>query len=51
VVLLGYAAGASYAQVEKVVGRDAAAVVAVLVAVAVVVWRVRRHRAEVRDSS
>jgi membrane-associated protein len=43
VVLLGYAAGASYARVEKVVGRDAAFVVLAVVVIALVVWRVRRH--------
>jgi membrane-associated protein len=46
VVLLGYAAGASYAQVEKSFGRDAALVVLGVVAIAVIVWRVRRHRAD-----
>ena len=45
VVLLGYAAGASYAQVAKTFGRDAAVVAVVVVVIAVVVWRVRRHRA------
>jgi membrane-associated protein len=48
VVLLGYAAGASYAQVEKTFGRDAAVVVLAVLGVAVVAWRVRRHRAERR---
>ena len=48
VVLLGYAAGASYARVEKTFGRDAAVVVLAIVLVAIVVWRVRRHRAERR---
>jgi membrane protein DedA with SNARE-associated domain len=48
VVLLGYAAGASYARVEKTFGRDAAVVVLAVVIVAVVVWRIRRHRAERR---
>ena len=43
VVLLGYAAGASYAQVEKFVGRDAALAVLVVVVIALVVWRVRRR--------
>jgi membrane-associated protein len=46
VVLLGYAAGASYARVEKVLGPGAAFAVLVVVIVAVVVWRIRRHRAE-----
>ena len=45
VVLLGYAAGASYAQVEKVFGRDAAFVVLALALISVVFWRVRKHRA------
>jgi membrane-associated protein len=48
VVLLGYAAGASYARVAKAFGRDAAVVLLVLVLVAVIVWRVRRHRAQRR---
>jgi membrane protein DedA with SNARE-associated domain len=51
VVLLGYAAGASYATVEKTFGPVAAAVVLVIVIVAVVVWRVRKHRAEKADVS
>jgi membrane protein DedA with SNARE-associated domain len=48
VVLLGYAAGASYAQVEKTFGRDAAFVVLAVLIVAVVIWRVRKHRADNR---
>lgn len=46
VVLVGYFAGESYAQVEAAVGRDGAYVVLGLVLVALVVWRIRRHRAE-----
>lgn len=45
VTLLGYAAGASYAQVEKTFGRTAAFVVAGIAVVAVVAWRVRTHLA------
>jgi membrane-associated protein len=45
VVLLGYAAGASYARVEKTFGRDAAVVVLAIVIVAVVIWRIRKRRA------
>ena len=45
VVLLGYAAGASYARVEQVVGRDAALVVLAIVVVGLVVWQVIRRRA------
>jgi membrane-associated protein len=46
VVLLGYLAGNSYARVEKTFGRAAALVVLGIVVIAIVVWRVRRHRAE-----
>jgi membrane-associated protein len=45
-VLLGYLAGNSYAAVEKTVGRGAALAVLTVVLVAVLVWRIRRHRAE-----
>ncbi|HEY3561226.1 MAG TPA: DedA family protein [Kribbella sp.] len=45
-VLVGYLAGNSYARVEKTFGRVAALVVLAVVVVAIVVWRVRRHRAE-----
>jgi membrane protein DedA with SNARE-associated domain len=48
VVLLGYAAGASYAKIEKTFGRDAAFVVLALLIVAVVVWRLRKHQADRR---
>ena len=46
VVLLGYFAGNSYQQVEGVLGKASAVVIAVVVVAALVVWRVRRHRAE-----
>jgi membrane protein DedA with SNARE-associated domain len=48
VVLLGYAAGASYAQVEKTFGRDAAFIALAVVIVAVVIWRIRAHRTSQR---
>jgi membrane protein DedA with SNARE-associated domain len=44
VVLVGYAAGASYAQVEQSLGRGAAISAVAVVVIGVVVWRVRRHR-------
>jgi membrane protein DedA with SNARE-associated domain len=44
VVLVGYAAGASYAQVEQSLGRGAAIAAVAVVVIGVVVWRVRRHR-------
>jgi membrane-associated protein len=51
VTLLGYAAGASYAKVEKTFGRTAAIIVAGIAVVAIVVWQVRKHLAERRSSS
>jgi membrane-associated protein len=42
-VLLGYAAGASYARAAQTFGQDAALVVLVVGIVAVVAWRIRRH--------
>ncbi|GAA1896660.1 DedA family protein [Lapillicoccus jejuensis] len=44
VVGIGYAAGASYKQVEGTFGKGAAAVVVLVVVLAVVVWKVREHR-------
>jgi membrane-associated protein len=46
VVLAGYLAGASYARVETWLGRGAAIAVVAVVLIGVVVWRVRRRRAE-----
>ena len=44
VVLIGYAAGASYARVQKTVGRDAAFIAVGILVVAVIIWRVRKRR-------
>ncbi|MFK4297918.1 membrane-associated protein [Arthrobacter sp. GAS37] len=44
-VTLGFVAGNSYEEVARVVGRGAAAVVAVIVVAILVVWQVRKHRA------
>jgi membrane protein DedA with SNARE-associated domain len=46
VVLIGYAAGASYRKVQQTLGPAAALVAVAVLAVAVIAWRVRRHRAE-----
>lgn len=51
VVTIGYVAGQSYAKVEAYVGKGAAIVVAVLVVAALVVWQVKRHRAEREHTS
>lgn len=48
VVLLGYGAGASYTSLEGRFGATAAGVVAGIVVLGFIVWRVRRHRAERR---
>jgi membrane-associated protein len=45
VVLVGYLAAHSYAQVERTIGRDAALVALVVVLALVAVWQVRRRRA------
>ncbi|NUP40220.1 MAG: DedA family protein, partial [Streptomyces sp.] len=42
--VLGYAAGAAYQRAESLVGRTVALAFAAIVVVALVVWRVRRHR-------
>ena len=44
VVLVGYLAGRSYTKVEGLLGKGAALVVAAVVVVALVVWRLRKHR-------
>ncbi|MFM6851648.1 MAG: DedA family protein [Terrabacter sp.] len=46
VVTAGYLAGASYARVEQAIGKDSALVVLAVVIVALVVWHLRRKRAE-----
>jgi len=43
-VLLGYLAGNSYKAVERAVGRGAALAVLALVLLALLAWRLRRHR-------
>lgn len=45
VVLLGYAASASYTKVEKAIGRGSALAVLVVLA-ALLGWRIRKHHAE-----
>lgn len=51
VVLAGYLAGASYARLEKAIGRDGAVIMLGLALVAFIVWRVRRHRQEAAESA
>jgi membrane protein DedA with SNARE-associated domain len=46
VVLIGYAAGASYKTIESKFGTGSAVVLAGLVVAALAVWGVRRHRAD-----
>ncbi|MFD9685891.1 DedA family protein [Kitasatospora sp. NPDC059146] len=49
--LLGYFAGAAYTRVEGTVGRVAAITIAGLVAVALLVWFLRRHHARGHEPS
>lgn len=51
VVLVGYAAGASYAKVEKTVGRSSALIVLALVVAGLIAWRIRKHLAARRPAS
>ncbi len=51
VVLVGYFAGQSYAKVEATLGRDAALVVAGMALIALLVWQIRKHRAETDDET
>ena len=46
VVLTGYLAGQSFTRIEKTLGRGAAVVALVILGVILLVWRVRKHRAE-----
>jgi membrane-associated protein len=48
VALLGYAAGASYAQVEKTFGRTAALIVLAVVIATAVLWHFRKRSADKR---
>lgn len=50
-VLVGYAAGASYAKVEKTVGRSSALIVLALVVVGLIGWRIRKHLVERRSEA
>ncbi len=49
VVLVGYAAGASYASVERTLGRGTAVAVLAVAVVGVLVWRLRRRSRVARD--
>jgi len=44
VVVLGYAAGTSYKKIESTFGTAAALTVAAIALIALIVWRIRRHR-------
>ena len=50
VVLVGYLAANSYAQIERVIGRDAAVAALVIVVVLLVAWQVLRRRRETAES-
>ena len=48
VVVVGYAAGASYRRVEQSFGRTTAVLAFAVLLIAVLTWRVRKHRADKR---
>jgi membrane-associated protein len=48
VVVIGYAAGASYRRVEQSFGRTTAVLAFAVLLIAVLTWRVRKHRADKR---
>jgi membrane-associated protein len=50
-VVLGFLAGSSYEQVARSAGRGAAVAVLCIVLVALVIWRVRKQRAEAGSST
>ena len=50
VVLLGYFAGASYATIEKSIGKGAALGVLAVLVVGLLIWRLRRHRRKDSDA-
>ena len=51
VVVAGYLAGASYATVEKTIGRDGALIVLAVALAALLIWRLRKSRATTHNSS
>jgi membrane protein DedA with SNARE-associated domain len=51
VVVAGYLAGQSYAKVEATLGRAAALVILGIALIALLVWRIRRHRAGTSDET
>jgi membrane-associated protein len=51
VVVAGYLAGASYARVEKTLGRDGALVVLAIALLALLLWRIRKHRSDTRANA
>lgn len=50
VVSVGYLAGASYAKVEKLLGRGTAGVVVLIVIVGLVIWKVRERRSSAQQA-
>ncbi|EAQ00785.1 hypothetical protein JNB_11439 [Janibacter sp. HTCC2649] len=50
-VTVGYLAGASYAKVEKVLGRDMAYAIVAIVVIGLIVWKVRERRAAASEGA
>ena len=51
VVVAGYLAGQSYAKVEATLGRDVALIILGIALVALLVWRIRKHRADTSNET
>ena len=51
VVLAGYLAGQSYAKVEATLGRATALVILGIALIALLVWRIRKHRADTSNET
>jgi len=51
VVVAGYLAGQSYAKVEATLGRAAALIILGIALVALLVWRIRKHRADTSNET
>ena len=51
VVLAGYLAGQSYAKVEATLGRAAALIILGIALIALLVWRIRKHRADTSNET
>ena len=50
-MLAGYFAGQSYAKVEATLGRDAALIILGIALVALLAWRIQKHRGDTTNET